>query len=521
MQEDLLQPYLTVEELMIIAAKLKLGDHISSKGKAATVTEVLKLLGLETCRETRTDRISGGQRKRLSIALELVSNPPVIFLDEPTSGLDSVSVKHCIDILKLLAGQGRTVICTIHQPSSYVFQSFNQVYFMQHGMCVYNGSTSNLIPFMSCLGYGCPVTYSPPDYIIETAQTVPESVSRLVDSIKNGKVNRRDSKVLLSSYYSSSRKSSAVYEETTRRREAKMDVDFPTSFWTQFSVLYLRMMLQTKRNTVVIWVQLFYHALCVVFYGGLFYGVGNNGSLTVQSLNYCFSVMIFFVYTYLMSPVLLFPFEVRLLKREYFNRWYGLKPYFLALSLRSLPLMLVLGMAFIIITYFITDQPMELDRFILFSLASILVGIASEGLGTAIGSVCNITNGSIVAPAIGAPIIMFCIYGMGYGQFIGPVMKIVTYTSYMRVALVAVGQSIFGNRHPLECTDEIFCYYQDPKRLLRDAGMANSSYTLHILGLIAYVILFRLIAYLAIRLRLTSEIPRIVSNYTKKFLWYT
>lgn len=109
---------------------------------------------------------------------------------------------------------------------------------------------------------------------------------------------------------------------------------------------------------------------------------------------------------------------------------------------------------------------------------------------------------------------------MGYGQRITPFMKIIIYTSYMRVALIAVVQSIFDNRPPLECTDEIYCYYQDPKRLLRDAGMENSSYTLHVLCLIGYVILFWLIAYLALRVRLTSEISRVIVNYTKKYFHY-
>ncbi|KAF2902428.1 hypothetical protein ILUMI_03758, partial [Ignelater luminosus] len=521
MQEDLLQPHLSVEEVMIIAAKLKLGNHISYKEKIVTVSEVLRLLGLENCKETRTEKISGGQRKRLSIALEMVSNPPVIFLDEPTSGLDTVSIKQCIEVLKTLTGQGRTVICTIHQPSAYVFESFNQVYFIQDGMCVYNGSTSNLISFMSSLGYECPITHSPADYIIETVQTVQESVLPLVDGIQNGKLNRRDAKILHTSRNPLlSRRTSAVYEETTQMAEAAMDVDFPTSFWTQFSVLFYRMVLQMGRNKVAIWIQLFHHTFCGLLLGILFYGIGNNASFTIASFKYCVCVLIFFAYTYLMSPVLLFPLEVRLLKREYFNRWYGLKPYFLALTLRSLPLMLVLGMAFITITYFLTDQPMEFDRFVFFASASILSGSASEGLGLAIGSICSSTNGSVVAPAIAAPLVYFCIYGMGYGSTIGILMKSLMYTSFLRLALVAVVLSIFGDRRQLECTDEIYCHYKDPKHLLRDSGMLDLSYSVHVLGLLVYVILFRLIAFIALRIRLTSDISRVVFNYFSKIFPY-
>lgn len=131
-----------------------------------------------------------------------------------------------------------------------------------------------------------------------------ESVPYLVDSIQNGKLNKRNSKLLTSSY-SSSRKSCVVYEETTQMHESKMDIDFPTSFWTQFSILLSRMMLQMRRNILAIWIQIFHHTFCAFLLGILFYGIGNNASYTVVNFKFCLCVMVFFVYTYIMTPVLL------------------------------------------------------------------------------------------------------------------------------------------------------------------------------------------------------------------------
>lgn len=85
MQEDLLQPLLTVHECMLVAAELKLSRELSPEDKLTAIAEVLEMLRLSKVRDTPTDRLSGGERKRLSIALELVNNPPVIFLDEPTT----------------------------------------------------------------------------------------------------------------------------------------------------------------------------------------------------------------------------------------------------------------------------------------------------------------------------------------------------------------------------------------------------------------------------------------------------
>lgn len=175
-QDDLHQPELTVQELMEIACELKCED--TEVDKERLITDILGGLNLNHRRSNTSKQLSGGERKRLSIGMEMVSNPSIFFLDEPTTGLDEVTAAQCVKLLRDMAHQNqRTVVCTIHQPSSAMFKLFDEIYVLAKGRCVFQGSPDALVDYVRLINETCPVNYNPADYSKNRRHVAPDRIS--------------------------------------------------------------------------------------------------------------------------------------------------------------------------------------------------------------------------------------------------------------------------------------------------------------------------------------------------------
>jgi ABC-type multidrug transport system ATPase subunit len=170
-----LLPALTVRETLHFAAELELASSTTSAERGARVRSIIAKFGLDDCADTvvgsaLTRGISGGEKRRLSIACKMLTFPQIIVLDEPTSGLDTFVASSIIHFLHHLSVEGCTIILSIHQPTSSMWSLFSTCLLLTpKGLPVFSGKVSEMIPYFSRVGYACPSTMNPADFFIDTA----------------------------------------------------------------------------------------------------------------------------------------------------------------------------------------------------------------------------------------------------------------------------------------------------------------------------------------------------------------
>lgn len=169
-QDDLLLESMKVREAIAMSALLRLPKSVNKEEQRRRVNETLGLMHLEKAQDTIVGSplqkgISGGERKRTAIGMEMVVNPAMLFLDEPTTGLDAFTALTVVLSLKGLARQGRTIIATIHQPSTEIFNIFDDLVIMSRGRIAYFGPVKHVIAYFARQGYRCPQYSNPADYL--------------------------------------------------------------------------------------------------------------------------------------------------------------------------------------------------------------------------------------------------------------------------------------------------------------------------------------------------------------------
>ena len=174
MQQDVLLPTLTVRETLQYSADLRLPPPTTADERHTIVEEVILELGLKECANTRIGNnehkgCSGGEKRRTSLAVQLLANPSVLFCDEVTTGLDAASAFQLVKTLKQLARKGRTIIITIHQPRSEIWGLFDHLVLLTRGSPVYSGPAQPCLEYFAKLGHELPPFVNPAEHLIDLA----------------------------------------------------------------------------------------------------------------------------------------------------------------------------------------------------------------------------------------------------------------------------------------------------------------------------------------------------------------
>jgi ATP-binding cassette subfamily G (WHITE) protein 2 len=266
MQDDLLNGHLTVEETLYYTAELRLPSSFSREEKQERIEEVMERLGLTRCRNTIVGDplkrgVSGGERKRLCVAIELLTRPKLLFLDEPTSGLDSVTALSLCTTLKQLATSGQcTVITTIHQPQNKIFQQFDDLILLKSGRIVYYGPAAEVMDFFAEAGFPCPPMTNPADHMLDVI-TLPsyKSAEQIVDVAPEEKL------------ISMRKPTNVNLEESRQKYGGRLAINERPPWIHQLRILFQRSVKEQVRAKDVLLTQLIQNIIMALLIGLVFF----------------------------------------------------------------------------------------------------------------------------------------------------------------------------------------------------------------------------------------------------------
>lgn len=422
-QDALYHSHMTPKEALSFAAKVKLPSSLSKAERKERVDSLLQAFDLEKCANTKIGGdtikgISGGEKKRLSIAVEVLSKPKLLFLDEPTSGLDATSAYRIMSLIRLLADAGTTVVTTLHQPRPAIARSIDRFLVLSAGHQVYFGPMLPMMEHFKSLGFDCPAGENPLDYTLDLINTEREEQMKAsgenlnlasrtmqdllqVEAKKNAEfvleplpsaVKEGQTRAELAAELAQTFRESSDYDqylqatpEDAHMEEIKVQGSgFQSTWLTRFVAILWREFIQKIRNPQVAGSQIMGACLMGTIMGSFYYQIPPSDSfLTSNALAFVVMFSVFFSF----HLVLFFPKERHIFLRDFSQGIMGSSEYYFSLAISDLPVTTLSATIFATIFYFMVGLRIDpASTFGVFLGCIILCSITGAGMLLTLGA---------------------------------------------------------------------------------------------------------------------------------------
>ncbi|XP_027347919.1 ABC transporter G family member 11-like [Abrus precatorius] len=523
-QDDTLLTTLTVGEAVHYSAQLQLPDTMSKKEKKDRADFTIREMGLQDAINTRiggwgVKGISGGQKRRVSICIEILTRPKLLFLDEPTSGLDSAASYYVMSRIATLDkkdGIQRTVAASIHQPSSEVFQLFDNLCLLSSGRTVYFGPASAAREFFASNGFPCPALMNPSDHLLKTinkdfdqdielvlggTKTIPteEAIHTLVNSYKSSEMNQQVQKevAVLSEKDNSS---------TNKKRSH-------ASFLNQCLALTERSSINMFRDLGYYWLRLAIYIALAISLATIFYDLDTSYRSIQDRGSFLMFVSSFMTFMTI-GGFPSFVEDMKVFERERLNGHYGVTAFVIGNTFSAIPYLLLVSLIPGAIAYYLPGLQRGFEHFLYFFCVLFACLMLVESLMMIVASIVpNFLMGIIT----GAGIQGIMILGGGFFRLPkdlpGPFWRYpMFYVAFHRYAYQGMFKNEFeGLTFPKSEVDN--GSYISGEEILRNTWQVNMSYSkwVDLAILLGMIVLYRVLFLVIIKT--TEKVKPIVVSF--------
>ncbi|CAB9512480.1 Putative white-brown complex homolog protein 30 [Seminavis robusta] len=380
-QDDSLQATATPRESIAFSARLRLPRSTTDRNIQKLTDRMLAELGLAKCADTviggmMVKGLSGGERKRTSVGVELVTKPDLVCLDEPTSGLDSFSAVQLCQVLKKVTQAGSGVLMSIHQPASDIFCSFGHLIILNEGRVMYQGSVANVPTFFAQRGHPCPPHFNPADWIMNRAKMISTTELCKAGFYPEDERILKDPKEL----------NAAGTRSLFGKRRVIAWSSKTASKATQIRLLFRREVINLTRDKIAMAGRLGFSTLLSLMMGAIFWDVGNSDSANIAGLQGHFGGLVLSLVLSMIGTaqpsLLAFPLERPVFVREYSTNHYSVLAYFTSRFLVEATVTAVQVLKISAMTYYMMGFNLSFGTYCLTSYA---LAMSSTALAVAFG----------------------------------------------------------------------------------------------------------------------------------------